>query len=433
MKTLIKKEWGYIACLCTFALLHNVKAENDLSNALVNDGKLSLNLRYRFEHVDDNALRSSGATLDQANASTLRTFVGYETGFFHGFSATLAVENVVDIGSDNFNDGSNGKTQFATVVDPSGTELEQGFLKFTNIDNTVIKAGRQYITYRKTPFHRYIGTILWRQNWQNFDAISLKSTSLADTTINYAYIWNVNRIFGSDAPEPLSNFNSNSHFININYNALPIGKLEAYSYLLDFNNANAFSTQTYGLRLNGKQTLNQQYAALYALEYAHQSDFADNPTDINASYFLGELGLMLKPRINFIKSLTIKINYELLSGDGGTDRFVTILGTNHAFQGWADRFLITPGDGIEDIYASLIMSIAGTKFVAVYHDFSSDNNSYDYGNELNLLLTKTFQKRFTLGLKYADYNADDNAINVARNAAQSSDKSNFWAFAQFKY
>ena len=34
-----------------------------------------------------------------------------------------------------------------------------------------------------------------------------------------------------------------------------------------------------------------------------------------------------------IDSVTLKFSYEKLSGKGGADRFVTILGTNHAFQG----------------------------------------------------------------------------------------------------
>lgn len=419
--------------ICIIALSPNVIAGDEFLNTVFKNGKPHLLLRYRFEHVDDNALQSNGATLNQANASTLRTLFGYETGSYHGFSATIDIENVADIGSDDFNDVSNGKTRFATVADPSGTELEQGFLQFTGLDNTVIKGGRQHLTYRKAPFHRYIGTILWRQNWQNFDAITAQNTSLPDTTINYAYVWNVNRIFGHDAREPLSHFDSNSHLINLKYDGLSIGKLEAYSYLLDFDNAAAFSTQTYGARFNGVHALTEDVTGIYTLEYANQSDYENNTADIDADYFLGEIGVKLKTDIKYVKSLTFKMSYELLSGDGGSDRFVTILGTNHAYQGWADKFLITPGDGIEDIYGSIIMNIWGAKLIAVYHDFSSDNDSYDYGSEFDLLLTRSFKKHYTAGLKYADYDADTNATNIARNTSLSTDKSIFWMFFQYKY
>lgn len=419
--------------LSFLSYLPAVYAGDSFTDAVFKNGKPRLILRYRYEHVDDNALQTNGATLEQADASTLRTLVGYETGIWQGLSVTIDIENVTDIGSDDFNDGSNGKTNFATVVDPSGTELEQGFLKFAGLDNTVIKAGRQHLSYRKAPFHRYIGTILWRQNWQNYDGVSLQNTSLNKTKINYAYLSNVNRIFGHDAREPLSHFDSNSHLINVKYDGFSSGKLEAYAYLLDFDNAAAFSTETYGARFNGGHPVTDKYKLLYTLEYANQSDRANNTANIDADYFLAEVGVKFKPNVDFIKSMVFKFSYELLSGEGGSDRFVTILGTNHAFQGWADRFLITPGDGIEDFYGSFIMNIWGAKFVAVYHDFSSDNDSYDYGSELDLLLTRTFQKRYTLGLKYADYDADRNTTNIARNASQSRDKSIFWAFAQFKY
>ena len=216
------------------------------------NGKLHFSIRYRYEHVNDDRLSGAGTSLKHANASTLRTFLGYETGDFHGFSATLDLENVTEIGIDGFNDGSNGMTEFATVVDPSGTEVDQAFLNYTGIAGTSLKLGRQYITYRKAPFHRYIGTILWRQNWQTFDAFTINNRTLPDTRINYAYVWNVNRIFGEDAPEPLSDFDSNSHLINIQYSGLSLGNLEAYGYLLDFDNATGFSTRTYGVRFHGK-------------------------------------------------------------------------------------------------------------------------------------------------------------------------------------
>ena len=57
--------------------------------ALWRDGKPILDLRYRFEHVDqDNAL-------DHANAQTLRTRVGFQSGQWYGLSALLEVDNVV--------------------------------------------------------------------------------------------------------------------------------------------------------------------------------------------------------------------------------------------------------------------------------------------------------------------------------------------------
>jgi hypothetical protein len=373
--------------------------------------------------------------LRDADASTLRTTLGYESGEFHRFSARLLFENVTALGSDNYNDRSNGKTQYATVVDPTDTEIEEATIQFSGLENTKIKAGRQYITYRKAPFHRFMGTILWRQNWQTHDALTIENASLPKFKIRYAYIWNVNRIFGEDASGALANFDSNSHIVNAQYEGLPFGTLETYAYLLDFDNARAFSTATYGMRLSGRHQITNAVAGLYAAEYAHQNDFDDNPNDISASYFLGEVGAALKLG-SLLNTMTIKFDYELLEGDGGADRFVTILGTNHAFQGWADRFLVTPGDGIEDFYFTFVATFWKAKLIAVYHDLNSDQGSYDFGEEIDVQLTATFHKRYTLGLKFSSYNADRNAKNLARNgvnAGVTRDVEKYWAFVQAKF
>ena len=128
--------------------------------------------------------------------------------------------------------------------------------------------------------------------------------------------------------------------------------------------------------------------------------------------------------------LLLKASYELQEGNGGADRFVTILGTNHAYQGWADKFLVTPGDGVEDIYLTAVTTAYGIKFVAAYHDFSSDNNSYDYGTEFDVMATKKVGKNYTVGLKYADYNADNNALNIGPTAV---DTTKMWVFRSAKY
>ena len=427
----------FIYALSAFVVLVLIPPEipaASIADALTG-GKLHLSLRYRFEHVNDDRTAGTGAPLRNADASTLRTFLGYETGVFHDFSATLDLENVIEVGFDDFNDGSNGKTGYATVVDPSGTELDQAFLNYSGISNTGIRLGRQYITYRKAPFHRYIGTILWRQNWQTLDALTMDNQTLPDTRIRYAYVWNINRIFGRDAPEPLSNFDSDSHLVNIQYGGLPFGNLEVYGYLLDFDNAPGFSTRTFGARLHGKRKLRENISALYTAEYATQTEHAGNPADIDADYLLGEIGANF--RLNrVIDSVTLKFSYERLSGKGSADRFVTILGTNHAFQGWNDRFLVTPGDGVEDFIVTAVMKIKGANLVAAYHDIGSDNMSYDYGREFNLLLSRTFRKHYTLGLKYAAYDADKNTRNLSRNGANAgiaNDVDKFWIWAGFKY
>ncbi len=427
----------FVMCGTGLAISSNVQAETAIWDAITG-GKFDFSARYRFEHVEDDRVDSAtGLKLKDADASTIRTTLGYKTGQFHHFGARLLLQDVRDVVVDDFNDatGKSSKTAYAVVADPSDTDFLEAYLSFDGLSETVIKAGRQIITYRDAPFHRYMGTILWRQNWQNHDAVSMVNTSLPDTKIRDAYSWNINRIFTEKAVSPKNEFDSNSHFINLKYSGFSLGNLEGYAYLLDFDNAAAFSTNTYGARFSGTHPLADNFKAIYTAEYAHQTDTADNPGDIDANYFLGEVGGSFKIS-GPVEALTIKFSYELQEGNGGADRFVTILGTNHAFQGWADRFLVTPGDGVEDLYVTLVAKFFGAKFIASYHDLNSDNLDYDYGEELDLLLTKTFNKHYTLGLKYADYDADESLINITQNGTNetvTNDASIVWAFAQIKF
>ena len=87
------------------------------------------------------------------------------------------------------------------------------------------------------------------------------------------------------------------------------------------------------------------------------------------------------------------------------------LGTNFKFQGWADKLLTTPPDGVRDLYGSLgygwkaVGPFKGVSLQAAYHRFESDRLVRHYGDELDLLASGKLGKT-TLSLRYADYNAD---------------------------
>ncbi|MBI4006025.1 MAG: hypothetical protein HY356_05110 [Gammaproteobacteria bacterium] len=437
----------YVACIQLVVLLlvpdvlHGAETTagttepTDPFREFLTGGKVDLFLRYRFENVDDAQVPPPRK---DAYANTLRTALGYNTGLLYHFGAYFQVEDVRVIGAEKFNDGGNNNiTDRAVVVDPEGTEIHQANLRFEGIPQTILRFGRQEIEHRQAPLHRYIGNILWRQNWQGFDAFRATSRYLPDTVADYAYVWNVNRIFGEDNPLPdRSDFRMDSHFFNVQYNGFRFGKFEPYAYLLDFSNSvsERFSTRTYGLRFDGSYPVTLQAKILYTGEYARQHDYGGNPNDIGVNYWLGEFGANYTFG-KLVDSVTAKASYEVLGGDGGVESFQTPLGTNHAFQGWADRFLVTPGDGIEDLFVTLKTNIFGATLMAVYHDLSSDKDDYDYGTEWDLLIEKTFLKRYTVGLKYAEYDADKNTLNVARNstAGQAFDLTKFWAWIQVTF
>ncbi len=427
---------GRYTFLSTLLLGTSVASRAETNDELwqaLTGGKIDFSLRYRYEHVDDD-LRP-----DEGKASTVRTTLGYKTGdFFDLIHAYIQFEDVTSIFEDDYDDGTtrNTKTNFAVIPDPTGTEVNQAFFGVKAPASTLIKTGRQIITPRAAPFHRFLGTVLWRQNWQTHDAITFTNTHFKDTTLLYGYLWNTNRIFGDDAPDPRGNFDQDSHIFNIQNTTFKYANLEGYYYNLEMDNSALNSSETFGGRINGAIPFPSMETVkiVYAGEYATQSDTGENPVSYDADYYLAEGGL----KFSFdgpINSVLLKASYEVLESDNGTFAFRTPLATGHAYQGWADRFLTTPADGIEDTYFTMVATgFNGTKLIVSYHDIDSDNLDYEYGDEIDVWLTKTFMKHYTVGLKYSDYSADDNTTLTTRNVGGvTADVSKFWGYFVVKF
>lgn len=435
---------GGFWCALTLALCSGIAAEAAVAGEnlieAVTRGKVDFFGRLRYEHVDDEQ-----GGVEDADAFTLRTALGYETGLFYKFGAYLQFEDVRAIVEDYNDGGTNGKTQYATVVDPEGTELKQANMRYEFTPASMLRVGRQDIQHRKAPLHRYIGNVLWRQHWQTFDAARLTAGLMPAAggeanrlLLDYTYAWNVNRIFGEDNPLPdRSDYPMNSHFFKANWDGFEAVKLEGYLYSLDFDHSVSyrFSTNTVGLRGEGERPVGGQWKVLYTAEFAHQWDAYENPNDIDVNYYLVEGGASYKVGKPWLDAITVKASYEVLEGDGGQASFQTPLGTNHAFQGWADRFLVTPGDGIEDLFFTLRGGVFGANVMVMYHDLAANDRDYDYGTEWDVVAEKPFLKHWMAGVKYADYSASDDALNVAANSGtgQAFDKEIFWAYLQFKW
>ncbi|MEZ5690134.1 MAG: alginate export family protein [Rickettsiales bacterium] len=356
-----------------------------------------IDLRYRYETVDQDGIAKN------ARASTLSSKIGYKTGLWKGFQFAAEGENISVIGSERYNSTTNGKTQYPVVADPEDTLLNQLYISYQGIPKTNITVGRQYI---KLDDQRFVGAVGWRQNDQTFDAASISSNYIENATFYYAYVRKVNRIFGPDANNGA--FDSNSHLINLSYTFHPALKVTLYDYMLDFDDARSLSSVTYGARLSGSYDLGSGASFIYKAEFADQSDYADNPNNYSANYYAIEPGVTWS-------GWTAKIGYEVLEGDGvATNSFQTPLATLHAFNGWADKFLSTPANGLEDRYASLAYKVPfgnewfkGTNMAVIYHDFKADKTNADYGTEWDAVISKTFFDHYTVGVKFADYDADN--------------------------
>jgi hypothetical protein len=387
------------SALLFLSLSQTTALANDFSQA-IKDSQVNLLLRYRFETVDQESFS------EDAEASTLKTRVSLTTGQYYNFSATVELDDVSNIGPDDYNDGTGfSNTAFPVVADPEGTDFNQLNLTYHG-ESSSGTFGRQRINHND---QRFLGGVAWRQNEQTYEGLRLQMTPMDKLELDFSYFDRVNRIFGPDGTK--DNFNGDFFALNTVYQYDKQHKVAAYLYELDFDNAPSSSNTTYGFTYTGQYDNFGIKAGL-----ALQEDSGDNPTDYSTEY------LMLEASTR-VGHFGLAAGYEQLGSDNDKG-FQTPLATLHKWQGFADIFLSTPDDGIEDTYLRVSTMISGVKLAAIYHDFSAESSSRDIGSEIDLLASYAFNKQFSGTLKYADYDADD---------VDTDDTEKFWAMVTFKY
>jgi len=166
--------------------------------------------------------------------------------------------------------------------------------------------------------------------------------------------------------------------------------------------AAAASTDTFGVRFTGKHNVNENTNLLYSFELAQQEDAGDNPANVDAGYMLAEVGVAME-------AVTVKVGMETLEGSAADGAFTTPLATLHKFNGWADKFLATPATGLEDTYVAVSGKVNKFSLLGVYHDFSSESGSADWGSELDFQAVYPLKEGMKVGAKYADFSSDDAA------------------------
>ncbi len=395
------------AGLCVALLLSSsALAGNMVSDFMAGDASGSFRLRFENSDVDD-------GTKDSAKALTLRTRLLYQTKGMNGISGHIEMEDVRAVLSidDYFDNGSigNGKTGFDTIADPEMTEVNEAYVKYSR-DNLEVKAGKQRIVYDNM---RFVGHVGWRQDDQTFDALKGTYTS-GDVELSAAYIDQVNGILGD-----YHKIDKSDVLINASYKAGTTGKLTGYVYQLDNKDADA-QLGTYGVRLKGKVEAGFPFS--YTAEFATQKS-EKTTGDNDASYLLVEGGTVLA-------SINASVGMEVLGSDDGTYGFSTDLATKHAFNGWADVFLGTPAQGLQDIYVKLASKVSAIKLLGVYHVFSADESTGsgatkvdDLGSELDLLAVKKLDNGVLLGFKFAAYSSGDTGNDVNK----------FWLWSQVSF
>lgn len=380
-------------------LISSAHGEDSLSK-VVKEGITTVDLRLRYENVEQDS--------NDANALTLRTLLAYTTAKYQGFSGKIEVEDTrIVLGLGEYTVGPTGyhPGQYSVIADPEHTELDQGFLQYDS-GHFSAKIGRQVLALDN---HRFVGHVGWRQDRQTFDGVSAKFSPTQALTLNYAYLTQRNRIFAQAA-----DLDSKDHLINLKY-LMSWGTLTGYGYLLEIDNHTVNSLDTFGLSFNGS-TMAGTNKIFYGAEFASQNSKTLS-TDFSANYLMLEAGAV-------INGVTGKLAYESLGSDHGEYGFSTPLATLHKFNGWADMFLNTPVQGLVDVSLTLLGKAAGGGWMVVYHDFSADKTSEtidSLGSEIDLSYEYKYADNYSLGIKYAAYSSGS--------ALQDTDKLWVWVGA----
>ncbi|MEP6882022.1 MAG: alginate export family protein [Dokdonella sp.] len=364
-----------------------------------------LDLRYRHESVDD------GAFSLNASADTVRLHLGYRWVFASGWQALLEGEHVEGLFAEHYNSTANGRSQFPTVADPEGSEINQAWIGYADAQWRT-RLGRQEILLDN---QRFFGNVGWRQNEQTFDALtSGYAFSSGGPSVSYTYLDRALRVFGHDNPNPLlREWSLDGHLFHLDQ-TLPLGALNAYAYLVENNDIATLSTRTVGVRWTGKQALAKSTLG-WAVEWADQSDYANNPLSQHAHYHLIEPTLQLH-------GITLKAGWEVLGGNGHYG-FSTPYATLHAFNGWADRFLNTPVGGLDDRYLGIGGKVGKANWSTTFHDFRADQGNDAYGHEFDASIGYTFNAHFSGLVKIADYRSDGFGSDVRK----------LWASVEYTY
>ncbi len=367
--------------------------------ACAQDVKLTplMEARVRYEHVEQVGIAADADALTLRARAGVRAQAGPLTATIQAQGTLAAV--------DTYHDGLHGSAVRPLVADPENVALYLANIGY-RAGGMTLTAGRQRIAIDD---ERFIGNAGFRQNAVTYDAVRAEWTPARGLKLDLSYAWSVRTIWGIEGtgarPRAVGGDNV---LANLAY-ATPVGTVTGFAYLVDQDAAAVqgfrLSSASLGVRIAGVRTLSPAAKLSYAASYATQRGHHRNPNRYRADYWSADATLDLR-------GWKLNLGYEVLGAGDGTPltSFQFPLGTNFKFQGWADKFLTTPPDGVRDLYAGIGhgWKAAGPfKAPAVsigYHRFRSDRLGIAYGKEFDALATARLGK-VAIAARFARYRA----------------------------
>lgn len=381
--------------LASAASLSAADAPSTLRDAL-RQSRLIADFNYRHEEVDDDAFAAGAA------ATTLRSALGFETQAYRGWQVRLEVEDVSVVGADDYANGGfgaagNGVAGRPVIGDPQGTDLHRAYLRWQG-ERLSAQVGRDEIVLGD---HRFVGNVGWRQHRQTFDAASVRYALAPRWKLSYSHLESVQRV--NRATDELA-----GHLLAVEGDLGGAGKLLLHAESLDYDAParRGLSSSTFGVEWSGSRALGGG-KLLWELEAARQRDAGDHPSELDAGYAFASLG-------GTRGIWTARLAWERLDGDARDGQFNTPLATLHKFNGWADKFLVTPTNGLVDRYLQVDGQRAAWSWTVAFHDFEAATGGAAYGSELDLQLLYKTKCGLALGAKAALYDADTHAADTEK-------------------
>ncbi len=387
-------------CLWLCALVLALPAEGA-------DHQLDFSSRVRAVHVDE--------TEGHGKAASALLRVNLTSQWHRQWLTLLEVDHVGTAWNQAHSNGARINDR-PMIPDVPGTEINRAQLGFRTLDGEVI-VGRQRIEHDD---QRFVGSVNFWQNEQTFDAATVNWALLTSSRFNYSYIANANRIFGDGARRRLSgsdasysggedrpaatlgNHRHNTHLLRAEFNEWDYSRWIGYGYLIDNRDMPAVSNRTLGVKYQFNYHSGGWRYRLDA-EVALQQ-LTESAESARPGYGLLELTLGHN-------NTEVLLRQEILGSSRGRG-FVTPLGSGYRFQGFADRFIVTPANGVHDTSLGVNWRARPWRIQGRYHHFTEASGSSRYGDEFNLDITFRPVREHSVMLRYANFRAADDFVDT---------------------
>ncbi len=308
-----------------------------------------------------------------------------------------------------------GRGDYPVIADPDYTGINQLYADWTGLKDTRLRLGRQSV---KLDNVRFVGNVEFRQVMQVFDGVSIENKGLLPrTTLFAAHVDQVIQISTARQPADIT-------LLNARHALSPTENLVGYAYLVGWDAASlqATSSRTVGARLDGARAMGKDIKLLYTAEYAKQDPYRQGAATIDSHY--ARLGAGAQ-----VGNWFARIDRELLSSNGGQSAFQTPLGTNHLFQGWVDKFLVTPREGLRDTFVTAGARLGKFTLATEYHWLDSDlpfasgaGSVTRYGTEWNVSASYPFSKQLSGRIEAGSFREGAPYTATATSRVRDTDK-----------